>query len=128
MSYFSEFIKLYPLDHPLGKKGGCCHVFFFFSKYNLFPRINPVPNLSEYDEILWLSIRPKVHPHSYNIVAKAVFYCSPNQNIDTKNKFIQQLQTSTDFVISKYQNTGIFLDGDANELKMNSICSLLKVK
>ena len=38
------------------------------------------------------------------------------------------MQTSADFVISKYPNAGLFLVGDANDLKMDSFCSSLKVK
>ena len=101
----------------------------FFTKSNLYPKVIRFPSLSEYDEILWLCVRPKVLPRPFNIIAIAVFYYSSNQNIDSKRKFIQQLQTSADFNISKYPNAGLFfLVGDANDLKMDSFCSSLKVK
>ena len=99
LTNYSEFIKLRHLGCPPGKNGG---VLFFFTKINLHPEVIRVPNLSEYDEILWLSVRPKVLPHPFNITAIAIFYYSPNRNIDSKCRFIQQLQTSADFVISKY--------------------------
>ena len=54
---YSEFIKLRPSDYPLGKKGGGV---LFFTKSHLYPKVIQVPNLSEYDEILWRSVRPKV--------------------------------------------------------------------
>ena len=100
----------------------------FFTKSHLYPKVIQVPNLSEYDEILWLSVRPKVLPHPFSIIAIAVFYYSPNQNIESKRNFVQQLQVSADFVISKYPNAGLFLVGNANDLKMDSFCASLKVK
>ena len=105
LAKYSEFIKLRPLYYPLGRNGGGV---LFFTKNNLYPKVIRVPSLSEYDEILWLSIRPKVLPRPFNIIAIAVIYYSLYQNIDSKRKFIQQLETSADFVISKYPNAGLF--------------------
>ena len=57
MSNHSDFVKLGPLNRPLGKKGDGV---MFFTKCNLFPKNIPVPNLPESNEALWQSIRPRV--------------------------------------------------------------------
>jgi len=74
LTNYSEFIKLRPSDHPLGKKGKKGGGVLFFTKSNLYPKVIQVPNLSECDEILWLSVRPKVLPRPFSIIAIAVFY------------------------------------------------------
>ena len=125
ISNYTQFIKLRPPDHPLGKKGGGI---LFFVRDNLQPKLIPTPNLSDYDEILWLSLRPKVLPRPFNLIVTAVFYHSPNQSIDQKRKFIQQFLISADFVLSKYPNAGICLLGDANDLRIDSICTSLNIK
>ena len=51
-----------------------------------YPQNIPVLSLSEYDEILWLSIGPKALLRPYSIIAIAVVYYLLNRNIDAERK------------------------------------------
>ena len=100
----------------------------FFSKSNLYPKVFRVHSLSEYDETLWLSIRPKVLPRPFNIISIAVFYYSQIkisiQNENSSNNCRQVLILS----LLSIPMLDFFLVADANGLKMDSLRSSLKVK
>jgi len=80
--------------------------------------------MKSFGKVLYL----KYSPVPIISIAIAFFYYWTNQNVDAKRKFLQQLQTSADFVVSKYPSAGLFLVCNPNELTMNSICSSLKVR
>lgn len=81
---FTEFIKLRPDDHSLGKKGGGV---MLMVRDELAPQKINVPHLNEYDEILWVLVRPKRLPRSVANIAVCVFYSSPSQQASQKKRF-----------------------------------------
>ena len=81
---FTEFIKLRPDDHSLGKKGGGV---MLMVRDELAPQKINVPHLNEYDEILWVLVRPKRLPRSVSNKAVCVFYSSPSQQASQKKRF-----------------------------------------
>jgi hypothetical protein len=56
-----------------------------------------------------------------------LFLSFPYQRSADKINFIETLHASADFVLSKYPNAGIFLIGDANDIKLDSTCNAFKV-
>ena len=125
MNNFTQFIKLRPETHPLGKKGGGILVFV---RNDFYPSEILVPCLTPLDEILWLCVRPKVLPHPFNLIVLCCFYYSPGQRAAEKINFIEKLHGNADYVLSKYPNAGIFLLGDANDLKLESTCNTFSLK
>jgi hypothetical protein len=122
---YHKFNKLRPHDHPLGKKGG--GILLFVREY-LCPRPIPPPDFNEFEEILWMCIRPKVLPRPLNIIMVGLFYFAPNQNLQSKQKFIEKLNGSIDRIRIKYTYAGIFLLGDQNDLSLDSTCRNFNLK
>ena len=122
---FSQFIKLRPENHPLGKKGGGI---LFFIRNDLYPSEIPIPCLNPFDEVMWVCVRPKVLPRPFNLIVLCCFYYSPNQRSADKINFIEKLHASADFVLSKYPNAGIFLMCDANDIRLDSTCIAFNLK
>ena len=115
---FDEFIKIRPDDHPLGKKGG--GVLIYAHEIFKAARLD-VPFLTEYDEIMWVILKPRRLPRKFTGIALCVYYYSPGQTSEYRQAFVEKLQLSSDFVLGKYPSCGIFMMGDANELKLHHL-------
>jgi len=66
----SQIIKPRPHNHPLGKKGD--GILLFVGDY-LIPKVIHTPNRSDYDEIIWASVRPKFLPRPFNLTVFGAF-------------------------------------------------------
>ena len=121
----SQIIKLRPHNRPLGKKGD--GILLFVGEY-IFPKVIHSPIRSDYDEIIWASVRPKFLPRPFHWTVFWCFYYSPNQNAAQRQRFLLQLHSKADFVLCKFPNAGVFLVGDANDIKLNSLCNSLNLK
>ena len=86
MNNFTQFIKLRPETHPLGKKGGGI---LFFVRNDFYPSEILVPCLTPFDEILWVCVRPKVLPRPFNLFVLCCFYYFPGQRAAEKINFIE---------------------------------------
>ena len=73
-------------------------------------------------------VRPKVLPFPFNLIVLCCFYYSPGQRAAEKINFIEKLHGSADYVLSKCPNAGIFLLGDAIEIKLASTCNSFSLK
>ena len=57
----------------------------------------------------------------YNGISVCVFYYSPRQDVSSQKSFWEKLQLNSDYVQGKYPTGGMFLHGDANELRLESL-------
>ena len=57
-----------------------------------------------------------------------LFYFAPNQNLQSKQNFIEKLNGSIDRIQLKYPYAGIFLLGDKNDLSLDSTCRNFNLK
>ena len=73
MTGFQEFIKLRPVDHPLGKKGGGVMIF-------VKDILIHASGLGDCDEIIWISTKPKCLPWPYTNLIICSFCYSPGRS------------------------------------------------
>jgi hypothetical protein len=73
INYFSQFIKLRPENHPLGKRGVGI---LFFVRNDLYPSEVSIPCLAPFDESMWVCVRPKVLSRPFNLIILCCFYHS----------------------------------------------------
>ena len=118
----SQFTKSRPHDHPLGKKGG--GILLIVGDY-LVPKGIHSPKLSDYDEIILVSVKPKIVPCHFNLIVFCCFYYSQIKKLHKDSNFYSNYIVVADFVFCKFNDAGIFQVGDANDLKLNSLCSSL---
>jgi len=88
----------------------------------LTPKLITIPSIDDYDEITWISIKPKVLPRPLSNILVCNFYYSPGQHAEIQRKFVEKLRASAEFSLSKFPNVGILLLGDTNELKLEYLC------
>ena len=99
-----------------------------FVRDDLYSNKISIPCLAPFDQIMWASVRPKVLPCPFNSIVLCIFCYSPNPRSADKINFTEKLHSGADFVLSKYPNAGIFLIGDANNLKLESTCNLFNLE
>ena len=115
-----EGLKYISTTRPSSKRGGGAAIVADMKKFSLEKLEILIPyNL----EIVWGLLRPKSDTLSSGVKELIVvsFYCPPRS--PKKSKLLDHILTTVHMLLSKYQNAGLIIGGDKNDLNIGSLIS-----
>ena len=115
-----EGLKYISTTRPSSKRGGGAAIVADMKKFSLEKLEILIPyNL----ELVWGLLRPKSDTLSSGVKELIVvsFYCPPRS--PKKSKLLDHILTTVHMLLSKYQNAGLIIGGDKNDLNIGSLIS-----
>ena len=82
----------------------------------------------EIKEVIWHLLKPPRAPRPYSTVVVAIVYYPPGQSAEQAIDMIEYLTTCIDNVLRQGPSSGIVIDGDFNQLKLNELCNRFNLK